>query len=102
MCLEGGFGVTFHDITKDVAFYTTTSRFVVWLGAFFQERQNLWLPKDDLQDSVSWSSSPLVLLRDIHNGLLVNYDWKDTTPPPTPDAKPHHGVLIRESDRGFK
>ena len=25
---EGGFGVTFNDITKDAAFYTTTSRFV--------------------------------------------------------------------------
>ncbi len=26
---EGGFGVTFNDDTKDAAFYTTTSRFVV-------------------------------------------------------------------------
>ena len=25
---EGGFGVTFNDVTKDAAFYTTTSRFV--------------------------------------------------------------------------
>ncbi len=25
---EGGFGVTFNDITKDAAFYTSTSRFV--------------------------------------------------------------------------
>jgi hypothetical protein len=25
---EGGFGVTFNDITKDAAFYATTSRFV--------------------------------------------------------------------------
>ena len=40
---EGGFGVTFNDVTKDAAFYTTTSRFVAWLGAFPQERQNLWL-----------------------------------------------------------
>ena len=40
---EGGFGVTFNDVTKDAAFYTTTSRFVVWLGAFTQERQELWL-----------------------------------------------------------
>ena len=36
------------DVTKDAAFYTTTSRFVAWLGAFSQERQKLWLPKDDL------------------------------------------------------
>ena len=33
---EGGFGVTFNDITKDAAFYNTTSRFVAWLGAFLQ------------------------------------------------------------------
>ena len=57
----GGFGVTFNDITKDDAFYTTTVRFVVWLDAFSQERQGLWLPKDDLKDASSWSSPPLVL-----------------------------------------
>jgi hypothetical protein len=45
--VEGGFGVTFNDVTKDAAFYTTnTSRFVAWLGSFSQERQGLWLPKD--------------------------------------------------------
>ena len=48
---EGDFGVTFNDVTKDAAFYTTTSRFVAWFGAFSQERQKLWLPKDDLRDS---------------------------------------------------
>ncbi len=31
---EGGFGVTLNDITKDTAFYTTTSRFVTWFGTF--------------------------------------------------------------------
>jgi hypothetical protein len=77
-----GFGVTFNAITKDAAFYTTTSRFVAWLGAFSQERQGLWLPKDDLKDSSSWSSPPLVLLRNIHNGLLANYDCKDSAPSP--------------------
>ena len=35
------------------------------------------------KDSSSWSSPPLVLLRDIHNGLLSNYDWKDSSPPLT-------------------
>ena len=33
---EGGFGVHFNDVTKDAAFYTTTSRFVAWFGAFSQ------------------------------------------------------------------
>ena len=54
MKMDDGFGVTFDDITsdcsvtKDTAFYTTTSRFVAWFGAFSQERQGLWLLKDDL------------------------------------------------------
>ena len=78
---EGGFGVTFNDVTKDDAFYTTDSRFVTWLGAFSQERQKLWLPKDELQDSDSWSSPPLVLLRDIHPHLITYCDCKDTAPP---------------------
>lgn len=68
--------VTFNDVTKDAAFYTTTSRFVAWLGAFPQERQKLWLPKDDLRDSSSWSSPPILLLRDIHSNLLTQYDCK--------------------------
>ena len=73
---EGGFGVTFNDVTKDAAFYTTTSRFVAWLGAFPQERQQLWLPKDHLRDSSSWSSPPLMLLRDIHSKLIDQYDFE--------------------------
>ncbi len=77
----GGFGVTFNDITKDDAFYTTTVRFVVWLDAFSQERQGLWLPKDDLRDTSSRSSPPLVLFGDIHDGLLSKYDCKDSSPP---------------------
>ena len=41
-------GVTFHDITENASFSDTTSRFVSCLVVFSQERQNLWLPKDDL------------------------------------------------------
>jgi hypothetical protein len=74
---EGGFGVTFNDVTKDAVFYTTTSRFVSWFGAFPQERQKLWLTKDDLRDSSSWVSPPFVLLRDIHSKLLIQYDCKE-------------------------
>ena len=59
-----------NDITKDAAFYTTTARFVAWLGAFSLERQGLWLARDDLKDASAWSSTPLVLLRDIHNDLV--------------------------------
>ena len=35
------------------------------------------MPKDDLRDSSSWASSPLVLLRDIHSKLITQYDWKE-------------------------
>ena len=78
---DGGFGVTFNDVTKDAVFYASTSRFVAWLGAFSQERQGLWLPKDDLQDSSSWSSHPLLLLRDIHSKLLADYGCKEVCAP---------------------
>jgi hypothetical protein len=53
---EGGFGVPFNCVTKDASFYTTTSLFVSWIGAFSQTRQELWLTKDDLRDSSSWST----------------------------------------------
>ena len=69
---EGGFGVPFNCVTKDAAFYTTTSRFVAWMGAFSQERQKLWLPKDDLRDSSSLSSPPLLLLCDIHSKCMCD------------------------------
>jgi len=78
---DGGFGVPFNCVTKDAAFYSTTSRFVSFLGAFSQERQRLWLPADDLQDSSSWKSSPLVLLRDIHSDLISKYDCKEVCAP---------------------
>jgi hypothetical protein len=78
---DGGFGVPFNCVTKDAAFYATTSRFVSFLGTFSQERQRLWLPDDDLQDSSSWKSSPLVLLRNIHANLLTNYDYKEVCAP---------------------
>ncbi len=72
--VEGGFSVPFNCVTEDAAFYTTTSRFVTWIGAFPQERQELLLPTDDLRDCSSWSSPPLVLLRDIHSKLLTQFD----------------------------
>ncbi len=46
---EGGFGVTVKDITKDADFYTSTSRFVVWLGAFPLVRQVMWLSQFPLK-----------------------------------------------------
>ena len=47
----------------------------------FQERQGLWLPKDD-RTHPHGHHPPFVLLRDIHDGLLAKYDCKDSAPPP--------------------
>ena len=76
MCLhlshtQGGLGVSFNNV----------SRFVSWMGAFSQERQGLWLPTDDLKNTSSWSSPPLLLLRDIHFNLLTQYDCKELCTP---------------------
>ncbi len=62
---------------KDAAFYTSNSRLLTWFGAFPEDRQDLWLTKNDLQDSTSWSSPPFVLLRDVHSKSLTHYDWKE-------------------------
>ena len=59
-----------------------------WCGTFSEERQNLWFPKDDLKDPSSWSSPPLVLLRDIQDGLLPKYDYKDRAPPSRDPGQP--------------
>ena len=39
------------------------------------------MPKHDLRDSSSWSSSPLLLLRDIHSKLLTQNDCKEVCAP---------------------
>ena len=36
---------------------------------------------DDLPDSSSWSSPPLLLLRDIHSNLISQYDSKEVCAP---------------------
>jgi hypothetical protein len=78
---EGCFGVPFNCVTKDAVFYTTTSRFVSLMGGFSEARQELWLPKDDLRHSSSWSSPPFMLLRDIHSKLIDQYDCKEVCAP---------------------
>jgi len=61
------------------------------------ERQELWLPKDDLRDSSSWSSSPLVLLRDIHANLIAQYDCKEVCAPS--QSQDHIGADARLSSQ---
>ena len=69
---------------------------VLWLGLVSLPRiDGVCGSQDDLKDSSSWSSPPgLVLLRDIQNDILSNYDCKDTefTSPVQPGvrARPGH------------
>ena len=63
----------------------------------FGERQDLWLSKDDLQDPSSWSSSPLLLLRDIHSKLLSEYDCKEGCV--SSQSQAHTGVSGRLSSQ---
>ena len=88
--LSCGDSLPFNDVTKDADFYTTVSRFVDWFGVFSQERQGLWLTKDDLQDPSSWSSSPLLFLRDIHSKLITQFNCKEGCAPSQSQA--HVGV----------
>ena len=39
------------------------------------------MPEDDLRDSSSWSSPPLLILRDIHSKLLTKNDCKEVCAP---------------------
>jgi hypothetical protein len=94
---EGGFGVPFNCVTKDAVFYTTTSRFVSWMGAFSQERQELCLSKDARRDSSSWSSPPLLLLRDIHSKFLRQYDCKEVCAPS--QSQDNVGASARQSSQ---
>ena len=72
---------------------------VPWIGDFSQTRQVLWFPKDDLKDPSTWSSPPFVLLRDIHDGLLTKYDFKDTVPPQSQsDTRASVGLSQQDGD----
>jgi hypothetical protein len=68
------------------------------LGAFSQERQDLWLPKDDLRNSSSWSSPPLLLLRDIHSKLLSDYNCKEGCAPSQSQANVGAGARLSSQD----
>ncbi len=88
----------FNCVAKDAAFYTTTSRCVSWMGAFSQTLQELWLSKDDLRDSSSWSSPPLMFLRGIHSKLIDQYDCKEVCAPSPSQVNTGPRVRPRSQD----
>jgi hypothetical protein len=63
-----------------------------------KQSQELWLPKDDLRDSSSWSSPPLILLRDIHSKLIDQYDWKEVCVPSPSQVNVGAGTRLRSQD----
>ncbi len=58
----------------------------------------MWLPKDDLRDSSSWSSPPLLLLRDIHCKLLTQYDCKEVCTPSQSQVNVGANARLRSQD----
>ncbi len=52
----------------------------------------MWFPKDNLRDSSSWSSPPLLLLRDIHCKILTEYDYKEVCDPSQYDVSQLQGA----------
>jgi hypothetical protein len=58
----------------------------------------LWLPKDDLRDSSSWSSPPLILLRDIHSKLITQYDCKEVCAPSQSQVNAGAGARLSSQD----
>jgi len=55
---EGEFGIPKNTITRRAAAYTTNARFVAFLGTFACPAQQVWLPRNDLQDPATWMAPP--------------------------------------------
>ena len=56
------------------------------------------MPKDDLRDSSSWSSPPLMLLRDIHSKLITQYDCKEVCAPSPSQVNAGAGARLSSQD----
>ena len=54
--------------------------------------------KDDLRDSSSWSSPPLLLLRDIHSKLVTKYHSKEVCAPSPSQVNTGVGARLSSQD----
>ena len=63
---EGGFGIPNNTFTRRAAAYTTSARFLAFLGTFACRAQQVWLPGNDLQDPPTWDASALRTLWRLH------------------------------------
>jgi hypothetical protein len=58
----------------------------------------MWLSKNDLRDSSSWSSPPLMLLRDVHSKRITQYDCKDVCAPSPSQVNTGAGARLSSQD----
>ncbi len=56
------------------------------------------MSKDDLRDSSSWSSAPLMLFRDIHSKLITQYDCKEVCAPSQSQVNTGAGARLSSQD----
>jgi hypothetical protein len=77
---HGGFGITSNVKSRKAALYTATARFTAFVGTLPLANQSTWL-QDNLTDSSTWTSPPLLAMRSIHEELLANYDFTKDQPP---------------------
>ncbi len=56
------------------------------------------MTKDDLRDSSSWSSPPLMILCDIHSKLVDQYDWKEVCAPSPSQVNGGAGARLSSQD----
>jgi hypothetical protein len=76
---HGGFGITSNVISRKDALYTATARFTAFMGTLPLANQSNWLP-DNLTDSSTLTSPPLLAMRSIHEEPLANYDCTEDQP----------------------
>ena len=73
--------VEVNTIARKAAFYTTTARFIAFVGSLPSANQQLWIP-DDLTTPLDWVSPPLLTLRSIHTDLLAKFNCTEDQPIP--------------------
>ena len=66
-----------NQIKRHAAFYTTTARFVAWMGRVSPTLQSAWIPTAQLSASSTWGSSPRSMLKDSHQHFVGRYNCNE-------------------------
>jgi hypothetical protein len=97
------------DLFQLLRFYQTTTRlytddYHTWsftcrmLRGVMGQRHRLWLSKNGLRDSSSWSSPPILLLRYIHCKFLTLYDCEEVCVSSQSQVNVGASVRLRSQD----